>query len=69
MSRITSQSGPAGNGEAVVARDLQAFVAELVERFAPAPIAAVNGHRADAFGVPGMGTGEGQVFHLVAQRL
>lgn len=56
---------PAWNGKAVVARDVEAFMAELVKRFTPAPIAAVDGHRADALRVPGMGAGEGRVFHFV----
>ena len=56
---------PAGNGEAVVARDVQAFVTEFVERLAPAPIAAVDGHRADAFGVPGMGAGQGSIARIL----
>src|SRR5207249_12130749 len=50
---LSPQPGrPAGHGQAIVARDLQVPVAELVKCFTPAAVAAIEGHRPDAFFVP-----------------
>src|SRR5262249_2489143 len=51
-------NGAAGDGPAIVARDQQAAVAELVEGPAPAAVATVQDHRADALRVPQLGAGE-----------
>src|SRR5262249_14300393 len=50
--------GTAGDSPAIVARDLQLLVAELVEGLAPAAIAAIDRHGSDPFGVPALGAGE-----------
>jgi hypothetical protein len=45
---------PAGDGPAVVARDLQVPVAELVARLAPAAVAAIQRQGPDALGMPAL---------------
>src|SRR5258706_2087239 len=57
---------PAGNCKAVIARHAQAFLAELVEGFAPAPVAAVNGHRVDTLGIPHLFADKLPSFHFAA---
>jgi hypothetical protein len=49
---------PARHCPAIVARNLQAFVAEIVEGLSPAAIAAVQSQGADAFVMPWLGAGE-----------
>src|SRR5690348_17275546 len=58
--------GSAGNRKAVVAREAEAVVAELVQDLAPAAVAAVDGQGADAFFGPGDG-GEGVASCILLQ--
>src|SRR5207247_1358078 len=45
---------PASKGQAVIARDLQMLVAELVKGFAPSAVTAIDGNRPDPFRVPSL---------------
>src|SRR5438876_10750031 len=58
---------PAGDRPAVVARDKQVLVAELVEGLAPAAVAAIEGQGADPLRVPTFGAGEHRQGQLRAQ--
>src|SRR5262249_60945508 len=56
-----------GDGPAVVARDLEVAVAEVVERVAPAAVTAVQRQRADPFRVPAFLAGENGAGQVHAQ--
>jgi len=58
LVRRGEPGGTARNGPAVVARDLQVLVAELVESLAPPPVAAIQRQRPNSLMMPRLHAGE-----------